>query len=156
MANKSTSARDQQIADANSGTLSMASGFSREQVISITDLISEGEIGGLVHGESSVYLNDERMKELEDSSIAESNPLIQGAKVTLTNNSAVVTVDKDIVSLLTSSYLRSFSVKNVYSSTVTAGSISASSLDLDVPTIPISTSTSFFIEATMALRGIGY
>ena len=155
MASKSRSARDQQIADAGSSTLSMASGFSREQIISVTDLISEGEIEGLVYGESSIYLNDERIKDLEESSISDSNPLIQGAQVTLTNNSTTVTVNKELGFLFENIFFRSFSVKNVYSSAVTVGSISASSLDLDVPTIPISTSVSFFDAANMAVRGYG-
>lgn len=71
MANKSTSSRDQRIADTSASIISTTSRGERQQIVSITDLISEGEIEGLVYGEASIYLNDERVKDIEKASISQ-------------------------------------------------------------------------------------
>ncbi len=54
------------------------------QVISITDLLSEGPIQGLVDSQSSIYLNDDRVAPLSQSGNAYS---ATAATVRLTNNS---------------------------------------------------------------------
>lgn len=49
--------RDKKIA--GESTLAKTSGITKEQIICISDLISEGPIEGLVEGGSSIYLNDD-------------------------------------------------------------------------------------------------
>src|SRR6056300_709750 len=64
----SISARDQQLANTDT-TLSRVSGIAREQVVSVTDLISEGPIEGLVSNEASIYLNEDRIVPVKAASI---------------------------------------------------------------------------------------
>ena len=60
------------------------------QTLSITDLISEGPIYGLVDGAASVYLNDDRAVPISEASNYYSQ---SAARITLTNGStsAVIT-----------------------------------------------------------------
>jgi hypothetical protein len=53
------------------------------QVISVTDLLSEGPIQGLVDSQSSIYLNDDRVAPLSQAGNAYSTT---PATVRLTNN----------------------------------------------------------------------
>ena len=57
------SSRDQKIADKNSGTIATTFQKDRSQIVSITDLLSEGPIEGLVNGNASIKLNKDPIVE---------------------------------------------------------------------------------------------
>ena len=146
MASKSISARDQRIATATS--LASSSGLSREQTISVTDLISEGEIEGLVNNEASIYLNNERVKEVIESSIVNSSDTLGGSQASIVNGSATFTVNKVLPSdTLIYGVSRWVILKEVYNSVVTIGSLTASDYEVQVPALTLSTGTAFFDSA---------
>lgn len=63
----------------------------RYQTIHVSDMISEGPIYGLVEGESSIYLNNVRIKPFSQSSLSNINFEGERQKLTL-NNSTTATV----------------------------------------------------------------
>jgi hypothetical protein len=109
-------------ASTNTGAAGFSSTISSgsSQAISITDIISEGPIYGLVHGGSSVFLNDDRAQELGVAPIrgAGATVVFEGTTVVFENaaipaspegtsksvvvkggqGSTVVTVEKDPLS----------------------------------------------------------
>jgi len=64
-------------------------GGQERQTISVVDILSEGPIYGLVEGQSSVYLNDDRAAPLGQAAIYAST---SNLRVSLTNGSKTVTV----------------------------------------------------------------
>jgi hypothetical protein len=132
------SSRDQQIANQNT-TISKSLGLSREQIVSITDLISEGPIEGLVNGESSIYLNDDKVVSREVSS--GSSASFSGT-ITVTNGSTTATLPEPLP--ISVGAFRFVILRNVYSRAVTLGSIAAPTNGSTTSTVGITTSTGFF------------
>ena len=60
-----------------------------KQIISVTDLISEGPIYGLVDAQASVFLNDDRAAPLSQAATYASQTAV---KVNLTQNSTTATI----------------------------------------------------------------
>jgi predicted phage tail protein len=142
MAEKSVTSRDQQIAATNT-MLSKTIGLSREQTISITDLISEGPIEGLVNGEASIFLNDDRIVPLENTAVSNlSNSSTIAPSISLTFGSTSATL---IGAVPTSNLgVRNFRLKEVFSSSINVGSIVPSQIDSNISALSISTATAFF------------
>ena len=67
---------------------------SSNQSISVTDLISEGPIYGLVDGQASVFLNDDRVSNVQNSALhVSSGPMT----ITLDNGSTTATISGNTV-----------------------------------------------------------
>ena len=149
MAEKSITSRDQRIAATNT-MLSKTIGLSREQTISITDLISEGPIEGLVNGEASIFLNDDRIVPLENTAVSNlSNSSTIAPSISLTFGSTSATL---IGTIPTSNLgVRNFRIKEVFSSSINVGSIVPSQIDSNVSALEVSTPTAFF-TADMAFN----
>ena len=141
---KSVTAKDKRIVNERASTISQASGGSRDQIISITDLISEGEIEGLVQGEASIYLNDDNVVEPSQSSL--NSTYLKNAVLTATNGSATGTVNQELpIDLLNGSIYRIAYIQGAYTSTVTVGAVATNPrAELTIPAIPITTSSAFF------------
>ena len=141
---KSVTAKDKRIVNERASTISQASGGSRDQIISITDLISEGEIEGLVQGEASIYLNDDNVVEPSQSSI--NSTYLKNAVLTATNGSTTGTVNQELpIDLLNGSIYRIAYIQGAYTSTVTVGAVATNPrAQLTIPAIPITTSSAFF------------
>lgn len=105
--------RDKQIADSNT-TLSKTSTGSKFQYVSITELISEGPIQGLVNGLSSVYLNDGRIAEEDITTFNTEQSTISSGGLTLTSGSPTVTLPTT-TSDLTTDNLRNVTILNAAS-----------------------------------------
>ena len=68
-------------------------GAGRQQIILVTDIISEGPVQGLVNGTSSVYLNEDSVFPIENST---TNPDITPFTMTLTNGSKAVVKSREL------------------------------------------------------------
>lgn len=91
---------------------------STRQVVSITDVISEGPIKGLVDGQHSVFLNNQKMSDRVDN--------IEGGQLSLsyTNGSTTVTGVPDLTTFSGTFYL--FVVRSVETPSVTVESVNFS------------------------------
>ena len=87
---KSISALDRRVFSAQNDVLGNTVGVSTEQTILVTDIISEGPIGGLVNGTASVFLNNDPID--SDDEAVYSNAVTE---VTLTAGSKTATVTKN-------------------------------------------------------------
>jgi hypothetical protein len=146
---KSVTAKDKRIANEMAGTISRATGSSRDQIISITDLISEGEIEGLVQGEASIYLNDDNVVEPSQSSL--NSTYLQNAVLSATNGSNTATVNTTLpIDLLNGSIYRVAYIQGAYTSAVTVGAVATNPrAELTIPAIPLTTASAFFDENEM-------
>ena len=114
-----------------------------KQIISVTDLISEGPIYGLVDAQASVYLNDDRAAPLNQGA----NPYNQtGALVQLTSGSTSATVTNSTASPIIASttgdkYLIVRAVHTVYG-TASNGSTS----DINANTTALLTANNNFFN----------
>lgn len=109
------------VADA----FSAASG--QEQTISIVDLISEGPIEGLVNGQASIFLDNDRIAPLQESAQKLSSI---ATTIDITNGSASATINTNgqNISLSQGNNSKFLRVEDVYSTTnVTVAAISSSS-----------------------------
>ena len=130
----SINARDKQIALKDS--VATQSYASRKQLISVTDMICEGPIEGLVEGTGSVYLNDESML-FEGGRTFSST--IDGVKLTTTVASSQAVCNIDLPALDDYENRRVF-LRGVFSSsTATLGAIRSSADNADVTAVTIST-----------------
>ena len=147
---QSMTAKDKRIMGEQSRTISSTSGSSRDQTVSITDLISEGEIEGLVLGEASVYLNDDNVVEPSQSSLSSS--FLKIAVLSATNGSQKATVNINLpIEFLNNSDYRIMYINNVYRSSVTVGAVATNPrAQMKTPVIPLTTSTAFFDANTMS------
>jgi hypothetical protein len=147
---QSMTAKDKRIMSEQSRTISSTSGSSRDQTVSITDLISEGEIEGLVLGEASVYLNDDNVVEPSQSSLSSS--FLKIAVLSATNGSQKATVNINLpIEFLNNSDYRIMYINNVYRSSVTVGAVATNPrAQMKTPVIPLTTSTAFFDANTMS------
>jgi hypothetical protein len=144
MATKSVTAKDKRIVNEMASTISRTSGAERDQIISITDLISEGEIEGLVQGESSIYLNDDNIVEPSQSSINSS--YLQNSVLTATNGATTGTINKELsMDLSNEAVYRVAYIEGAYVSAVTVGAVATNPrAELTIPVIPLTTSSAFF------------
>lgn len=83
---------EKQAAEVISAELAEAAKLSRDQTAVFTDIISEGPIYGLVDGGSSVFLNDDPMQTVNQSTIRMAETAVT---FTLTNGSSSVTINKN-------------------------------------------------------------
>ena len=146
----SINARDKQIALKDG--VATQSYASREQLISVTDMICEGPIEGLVEGTASVYLNDESMVFTEGRSYSAE---IDGVKITttVTSNQGVASVS-DLPALDDYENRRVILRGVATSSTATLGAIRASADNEDVTAVTISTPNDLdFFDSTYAYLG---
>ena len=74
----------------------VSAGAQQRQTITVTDLISEGPIEGLVDGQASIYLNDDRAAPLSQATTPAS---LSKASISLTNNSATATISDGTIVL---------------------------------------------------------
>ena len=74
----------------------VSAGAQQRQTITVTDLISEGPIEGLVDGQASIYLNDDRAAPLSQAATPAS---LSKASISLTNNSATATISDGTIVL---------------------------------------------------------
>lgn len=99
-------------------------GYSKEQTISVYDLISEGEIQGLVHGPASVHLNNDRLMPLEQSTIPGFNLALtvtnSGSSGTLSGNASSLSVGGSAITINPIEGVRSVILRNVWSAPVSA------------------------------------
>ena len=74
----------------------VSAGAQQRQTITVTDLISEGPIEGLVDGQASIYLNDDRAAPLSQATTPAS---LSKASISLTNNSVTATISDGTIVL---------------------------------------------------------
>jgi predicted phage tail protein len=89
---KSNTVRDQQIASTQNSTILKIMDFQTQQTINIVDLISEGPIEGLVDGIASIYLNDDRIAAVSDST----TKTLSNLSITISNNSSSATTSSPL------------------------------------------------------------
>src|SRR6056300_805520 len=142
---KSISARDQQIASSNTN-ISQTSGGVREQVVSITDLISEGPIFGLVDAEASVFLNNDRAVPAETAS--SSKTFIR--TISVTNGSASGTLSSIFYNGLNDTTRRLFHFPKAAESTVSL-IIGSEDTNYGLSGVTVTSATSFFDNTWMVL-----
>ena len=94
MAAKSLMGSDRRVAFGKNNALNNVAYGSTEQVISVTDLISEGPILGLAQGGKSVFLNNDAIFEDQETGYAPAG----GETVSGTANSTTVTVNNWVTS----------------------------------------------------------
>lgn len=92
MGQKSLTSSDRRVAFSKNNSLNTIPYGTTEQVVSITDIISEGPIGGLVNGGKSIFLNNDPL--FEDEDIGYSG--IEGESVSGSFGSTTVTVNNFI------------------------------------------------------------
>jgi len=121
-------------------------GGQQRQTISVTDLISEGPIQGLVDGQASIYLNDDRAAPLSQ---AATSARLSKATISLTNNSTTATItDGSIV--LADNGKKYLVVKKGYGSiNVTATNPRVSSIDAAIH-CTLTAGSSFFTTAMVS------
>ena len=145
---KTISSRDQRIAKSGESTISTTYRTGRrQQTVSITDLISEGEIYGLVNGQSSIYLNNERVVDPDNSAISENSVDLKDTTVSLVNGSNVASFNKELGYLMTNASFRTIYVRDLFNSALSSFSISVSDTDLSSSVIDIVTASSFFTSS---------
>ena len=120
-----------------------------KQIISITDLISEGPIYGLVDAQASVFLNDDRAAPLDQAATYASQT---AATVRLTQNSTTATVSASSPPILAAEngdkYLLVRSVQTIY---VTASNGSSSDANGNtVVTLTTTNNTAFFNDSMIS------
>jgi predicted phage tail protein len=146
----SINARDKQIALKDG--VATQSYASREQLISVTDMICEGPIEGLVEGTASVYLNDESMVFTEGRSYSGE---IDGVKITTTVTSSQGIASVSDLPVLDDYENRRVILRGVATSlSATLGAIRASADNEDVTAVTISTPNDLnFFDSTYAYLG---
>jgi hypothetical protein len=117
MAGKSIKATDRRTQSTANNVLEQVSTGSKEQTILITDIISEGEIEGLVHGDSSVYLNNDPIISLGASPYRSSGPL--SISLNATTTATVSTGADGIFKAIKGTDPKFLIVHDLYSGTVT-------------------------------------
>lgn len=129
-------AKDKQIA----GSAGIVKGTysSRSQYISITEILSEGPVEGLVNGNGSVYLNDEPVSydqgtQLQSSTVSKISATLTSGSTSVVLSSALGSAPEDTYKLLV--------FRNLKTTNVTLVSAVA---DSDNTGIQLSTSSSFF------------
>lgn len=90
MARKSLTSGDRRVAFGKNNALNNVAYGTTEQVVSITDIISEGPIGGLVQGGKSIYLDNDPIFDDEDTGYSS----ISGESVSGTASSTSVTINE--------------------------------------------------------------
>ena len=117
------------------------------QSIAITDLISEGPIYGLVDGQASVYLNDDRVAPLSSAAVrASTGPM----SVTLTNGSTTATITGNVVDnpLLAAEYGDKYLiVRGGNGTTTVTAAVTTNGVADGNNSTPITTSSTFFTNA---------
>ena len=133
----SISSRDKAIATENN-ILAQAFQSATEQTVSIIDVISEGPIQGLVNGQASIFLNDDRITSVSQTAVPSASPYT----LTITSGSAVATINQALPIDNSLSGTRYFTVEGVFSaasiSISNSGNFNSSSL------LNITSPTSFF------------
>ena len=114
------------------------------QSIAITDLISEGPVYGLVDGQASVYLNDDRVAPLSSAPVrASTGPM----SVTLTNGSTTATITGNVVDnpLLAAEYGDKYLiVRGGNGTTTVTAAVTTNGVADGNNSTPITTSSNFF------------
>ena len=113
---------------------------SRQQRISVTDVISEGPIQGLVGGGAGVYLDDDSMFPQVSSGISAA---INQLQVTLTNGASTITFNPTIPQGQPEQSMRVLSVRAVDTTTIlSVGSVTTD--DNGRQSVPLTTLSNFF------------
>jgi hypothetical protein len=116
-----------------------------KQKIAVTDIISEGPIEGLVEGDASVYLNEDRL--ISDTNNRVYSATIDGVKMSVTNGAT----STSLVGVFLSSYenlenatvTRIVTYKNVYSrSDISVGVTGLN--DIEEPQVTLTAPSAFF------------
>ena len=117
------------------------------QSIAVTDLISEGPVYGLVDGQASVYLNDDRVAPLSSAPVrASTGPM----SVTLTNGSTTATITGNVVDnpLLAAEYGDKYLiVRGGNGTTTVTAAVTTNGVADGNNSTPITTSSTFFTNA---------
>lgn len=117
-----------------------ANGASRQQTISITDVISEGPIQGLVGNGAGVYLNDDSIFPEANAGISTA---IDNVQVTLTNGASTITINPALPSEEVGNGYRLLAVRAVDTTTVqTIGNVATD--DTGRHSVPLTIASAFF------------
>ncbi len=123
---------------------------SRQQRISVTDVISEGPIQGLVGGGAGVYLDDDSMFPQVSSGISAA---INQLQVTLTNGASTITFNPTIPQGQPEQSMRVLSVRAVDTTTIlSVGSVTTD--DNGRQSVPLTTLSSFFTDKMIRNGGM--
>ena len=135
-------------------TLEQSRRISDRQTIAVTDLLSEGPIYGLVDGQASVFLNDDRAAPLSQAASPRSSTAL---RVTLTNGSTSATITNGgsnplVVTANGKKYLIVRAGSGIQ--TVTASNSSAGTSDgAVVTTLTTTDGSNFFTDAMLSTAG---
>lgn len=123
---------------------------SRQQRISVTDVISEGPIQGLVGGGAGVYLDDDSMFPQVSSGISAA---INQLQVTLTNGASTITFNPTIPQGQPEQSMRVLSVRAVDTTTIlSVGSVTTD--DNGRQSVPLTTLSTFFTDKMIRNGGM--
>ena len=92
------------------------------QTVSITDVISEGPIYGLVEGKASVYLNDDRIVSPEEGGTH--TTATNTASIALTNGSTSITINNATITAFSDSDTKALKILNSHGNITVSGALS--------------------------------